>query len=145
MSFEFRETMAGSYHLLDAPDEERPISFTIRARSLGLRSFFARPEVEIAGELDAEGFADHRMLRGTLGLDLLRKGTLDYGFAFAGNDRQRYRFEGHKTVSVLDPVESMTLLPGKILGARGDEIALAVLRFDVRHDMLKFLRSWRLL
>lgn len=141
--FEFRETMAGSFHLLDRPDEERPMSFTIRARSGGFLSFLRRPEVEIEGEIDAEGFADHRYLRGTLGLDPIRTGTLPYAFRFKGNDEAAYSFEGKKTLSISEFAQSMTVLPGSILDEGGREIGRALLRFDLRSDLKKFLGSFR--
>lgn len=140
---EFRETMSGSYRLLRGPSEERPISFTLRALSQGLPRFLARPVVEIAGEVDAEAFADHRAMRGTLGLDFVRTGRIPYAFAFDGNDGRAYRFRGHKTVSLASLVDSMTVLPGAILDAAGAEVATAMLRFDLRHDLGKFLRSWK--
>jgi len=141
--FEFRETMAGSYHLADAPEDARPISFTIRARSGPLFQFLRRPEVEIEGEVDAPPLADHRYLRGTLGMDLLRTGQLPYAFRFTGNDGKAYVFEGRKDVTPRAFLESMTVLPGAIKDAEGHEVARALLRFDARSDLLKFLRSFR--
>jgi hypothetical protein len=141
--FEFCETMVGSYHLADAPSDERPMSFTIRARSRGLLDFFLRPEVEIEGEIDAEGFADHRYLSGRLGLDVLRTRTLPYAFSFTANDGRRCAFEGHKTVRADDLVESMTVLPGALLAEGGAVLGQALLRFDLRSDLLRFLRSFR--
>jgi hypothetical protein len=142
--FEFRETMAGSFHLLSAPDDERPMSFTIRARARSMLSFLRRPEVEIEGEVDAEGFADHRRLSGTLGLDVIRTGTLPYAFRFTTNDGKPCVFSGKKTVSVRELSHSMTVLPGSLLDESGAEIGRALLRFDMRSDLLKFITSFRL-
>lgn len=143
IGLEFRETMAGSYHLASAPDEERPMSFTIRARSAGLAGFIRRPVAEIEGEVDAEGLADHRYLKGRLEMDLLRTGMLVYDFRFTDNAGQGCAFEGRKTVRLDDLLETMTVLPGRIV--RGDEeIGEALLRFDLRSDLLRFLKSFRL-
>lgn len=141
--FEFRETMAGSFHYVAAPNEEHPISFTVRAKSPPLLRFLRHPEVEIEGEIDAPGLADHRYLRGTLGMDVLRTGTLPYAFRFTGNDDKPYVFEGKKTYAVSELVESMTVLPGVIKDEAGGEIARALLRFDARSDLFKFLKSFR--
>jgi hypothetical protein len=141
--FEFCETMAGSYHLEGARPEPRPMSFTIRARSRRWLDFLRRPEVEIEGEIDAEGFADHRHLTGTLGLDLLRTGKLPYAFQFTTNDGRRCSFEGTKTVRASDFAESMTILSGVLLDERRSVIGDALLRFDLRSDLLRFLRSFR--
>lgn len=140
--FEFRETMAGSYHLVGT-ERERPIAFTIRARTASLPRFLREPAAEIEGEIDAQGFADHRLLRGTLGMDLLRKKTLAYLFRFAGNDGTPYVFDGTKHVELGALVESMTVLPGTIQDELGHVIARAVLRFDLRSDLVRFLRSFR--
>ncbi|MDI1451856.1 hypothetical protein [Polyangium sp. 6x1] len=142
--FEFRETMAGSYHRVDEPHKERPLAFTIRARSAPILRFLRRPVVEIEGAIDAPGLADHRYLRGTLGMDLLRTGTLPYAFHFHGDDDKPYVFEGQKDVSVRELLESMTVLPGAIKDEEGALVARALLRFDARSDLVKFLRSFRL-
>lgn len=141
--FEFYETMVGSFRLQgDARD--RPMSFTLRCRSPRWLRFLARPEVEIEGEVDAEGFADHRHLRGTLGMDALRTRTLPYAFRFVANDGKEYTFAGQKTLHALRMVESMTVLPGAILDAAGARVGEALLRFDLRSDLGRFLRSFKL-
>jgi hypothetical protein len=142
-AFEFRETMAGSFHLLSHPDDERPMSFTIRARSRPLLSFLRRPVVEIEGEVDAEGFADHRHLRGSLGLDVLRTKTMPYAFRFTANDGAIYSFIGKKTITPRELALSMTVLPGSIVDEEGREVGRALLRFDLRSDLGRFLKSFR--
>ena len=141
--FEFSETMAGSFRLRGDP-RDRSMSFTIRARSSTWASFLRRPEVDIEGEVDAEGFADHRHLRGTLGLDPLRTRMLPYAFRFAANDGAPYRFAGKKTIRAGRLLESMAVLPGAIRDAGGTAVGEALLRFDVRGDLARFLRSFRL-
>jgi hypothetical protein len=143
-SFEFWETMAGAYHFVDKPHDERPMSFTVHAKSPPLFRFLRRPEVEIEGEVFASGLANHRHVRGTLGMDLLRTGTLPYRFKFVADGGQSYVFQGQKDVSPLALLETMTSLPGSIRDERGVEVAVALLRFDARSDLLTFLRSFRL-
>lgn len=146
MSLEFRETMAGSFHLTTDPGDERPMSFTVKARAVetGLWAFLKNPEMAIEGEVDAEGFADHRRLQGTLNLDILRTKKMLYAFRFTANDGAIYVFEGKKTIVVSELVESMTVLPGAIKDTYGVEVGRALLRFDLRSDLLKFLRTFRL-
>jgi hypothetical protein len=139
---EFHETMAGSYVLVGA-EAERPMAFTVVARTQPLWSFFRRPEAEIEGEVDAKGLADHRPLRGTLGMSVLRKRTLEYLFRFTGNDDAAYIFDGTKHIDVRDLAKSMTVLPGAIRAEDGTLVARAVLRFDLRSDLVRFLRSFR--
>jgi hypothetical protein len=141
--FEFYETMGGSFRLAGEP-LERAMSFTIRARSLAWRRFLSRPEVEIEGEIDAEGFADHRYLQGTLGMDPIRTRILPYAFRFTANDGAPYAFAGKKVIRVGHLVESMTVLPGAIVDAAGKSVGSALLRFDLKHDLRRFLHSFRL-
>lgn len=140
---EFRETMSGGYHLLGEAQAKRPFSFTIRARSSGLPRFLREPFAYIEGEVDAEGFADHRPLRGTLGLDFLRTGRIPYAFSFESNEGKPHRFEGHKTIALASLASSMTVLPGRILDMDGVEVGRARVLFDLRRDLTKFLKSFR--
>jgi hypothetical protein len=142
-AFEFQETMTGSFRLAGEP-RERALSFTVRARSPRVRAFLTRPEVEMEGEVDAEGFADHRLLRGTLGLDMIRTRTMPYALHFTANDGKAYSFVGKKTLHAASMVESLTVLPGAILDAGGAAVGEALLRFDLKSDLVRFLRSFRL-
>jgi hypothetical protein len=143
VGFEFRETMSGSYHLVDAPDRELAISFTIRAVVHDLLQFVRDRKAEIVGEVDVEGFADHRPMRGTLTIDPLLGKELVYDFEFPANDDRRCRFSGKKSVDFLRLLETMTTLPGQLLGPKGEVVGEARLRFDARSDMAKWLRSFR--
>ena len=141
MPISFSETMAGSFRLLDDA-EERPLAFTLHARSQSLPRFVRAPEVTFTGEVDAPGLADHRPMEGTLGLDVVRTGKLPYAFSFAGNDGKRYRFTGEKTVALRALAASMTELPGAISDETGRQVATAFVRFDLRKDLVSFLRTW---
>ncbi len=140
-SFEFHETMAGSVRLEGG--DERAMSFTVRAYSGSMLGFLRRPRLEIEGEVDIEGFADHRHLRGSLSFDLFRQRRLSYHFDFRDNSDALYTFTGEKTIKDTGLVESMTILPGKIRNPEGTEIGDALLRFDLRSDLLKFIKSFK--
>jgi hypothetical protein len=141
--FEFRETMSGSYHLLDQPDQERPFSFSVRARSVPWLRFLREPLADIEGEVDAEGFADHCALRGTMLLDLVRGRRLGYRFDFADNEGKRRVFRGEKLVELTRLAHTMTTLPGAIEDEGGREVGRVLVRFDARSDLVQFLRSFR--
>ncbi len=139
---EFYETMQGDYRLAHGSNESRPMSFTVRARSKALPGFVFDPTFFLEGEIRAEDFADGRPLRGTLSLDLFRQRQLIYAFSFEDNEGNPRRFEGEKNLSALSLVESMTVLPGRIFDGK-EEIGQARLRFDLKRDLGKFLRSFR--
>lgn len=140
----FRETMAGGYHLTSAPGADRPMHFTIEARIPTLRSLLGTPLFSISGSVFAEGFAEHRPLRGTLCIDPLRGKVLVYMFDFEADDGAPYTFQGRKTLGSGDLLQAMTILPGGIFDSAGKEVGRALLRFDLRSDLLKFLRTFRL-
>jgi len=142
MHIEFFETMQGDYRLARGSNELRPMSFTVRARSKALPRFLLEPTFFLEGEIRAEALADGRPARGTLAFELVRQ-QLVYVLAFEDNEGRPHRFEGEKNLSALSPLESMTVLPGRIFEADGkEEIGQARLRFDLGRDLGKFLKSF---
>jgi len=137
--FEFQEMLAGSYHLLTDPGEERPMSLTLHARVRGLRSFLVQAEAEIVGEIDLQGFADHRAFRGRLQIKPVQR-KLVYEARFEDNKGRECRFHGEKELEAIRPVASLTTLPGSVWSGER-ELARALLRFDPREDLVRFLRS----
>ena len=142
VGFAFRETMSGSYHRLDAPGVEKPMSFTIRADIATIVRFAIDPTAQIQGEVDAEGLADHKPLRGTMEINPFLKRKVVYDFHFPDNTGTECRFHGEKEVEPLRLAESMTTLPGSIFAGER-EVARAVLRFALKQDLLRFLLSFK--
>jgi hypothetical protein len=140
----FRETMSGGYHLCTSPDVDRPMRFTVRASIDSLRSLLGNAVFTLQGAVLAEGLADHKRLDGTLTIDPLRAKLLVYVFRFEGNDGAPLTFQGRKTLSEGSLLHAMTVLPGGIFDAAGHRVGEALLRFDLRSDLLKFLRSFTL-
>ena len=118
------------------------MSLTIRARSRRLGAPL-RGELEIEGEVDAEGFADHRLLRGTIDASSILRRQIPYAFEFTGNDGAAYAFSGHKTLRPGALLLSFSILPGEIRDACGALVGRALLRFDPRSDALRYLKSFR--
>jgi hypothetical protein len=144
LGFRFRETMSGTFYRLDSPHDERPMSFTIEAKVKSLRAFARDKLARIQGTVTMDGFARARPLEGTLAMRMLDQRRLPYEFTFTGDDCKIYRFRGQKDISVLAPVESMTVLPASVFEPDGKEVARATVRFDLRGDIKKFVRSFRL-
>jgi hypothetical protein len=141
--FSFRETMSGSYWLLDAPTDERAITFTIEARAADVRRFLRDRIWKVTGNVDAEGLATSRPLEGTLTFKLLDERRLPYRFTFTGDDGAAYELSGQKEWSGLSPILSLTLLPATLYDAGGRELGRATLRFDWRSDFGRWLKSFR--
>ena len=55
--FRFKETMRGTFHLLDTPLDERAIEFSIEVDAKGLRRFMKERVARIHGLVNLEGLA----------------------------------------------------------------------------------------
>jgi hypothetical protein len=143
-SVSFRETMTGSYWRLDAPVDECALTLRYEARAGVLGDFLRHRTWSLSGTIDAERLASSRPVEGTLGFGRIEERRFPYRFAFEGDDGRRYELMGQKEWSHLAPVESLILLPATLSDDRGEEIARATLRFDLRADWAEWLRSIRL-
>ncbi|MBK8253308.1 MAG: hypothetical protein IPK82_11670 [Polyangiaceae bacterium] len=140
----FRETMSGGYHLTTNPTADKPISFTIGVTLPSIAAFLSNILCSIEGMVTAEGLADHKHLKGTLHIDPFRARLLVYQFEFTDNSGRRLLLQGRKTLDRGGIVHAMTVLPAGIYDDRGNHIAQALLRFDLRSDLIKFLKSFKL-
>jgi len=143
VGFRFRETMRGTYYLFDAPLDERAIEFSLVVRSRGLRRFARDRVASITGEVTLEKIATRRPLDGTLGLHLDER-RLPYEFTFQADDGTPYRFRGQKEYTLLSPAESVSTLPASLYDVDGREVGRSVVRFDLRADTSRFVKSFRL-
>ncbi len=141
--FEITETLAGRLRLA-RDGVERPIAVTIRGRSGPFASFLKRPLLTIEGAVDAPGFADHQLLTGSIDAGrVVAERRLVYAFTFRGDEGQAYTFAGEKALVGRDFLASFTLLVGAIRDAGGALAGEALLRFDLRSDLVRFAKSFR--
>lgn len=141
--FEITETLAGRLRLV-RDGVERPIAVTIRSRSGPIASFLKRPLLTIEGAVEAPGFADHQPLTGSIdAAGLFTERRLVYAFTFRGDDGQAYAFAGEKAFVESNLLASFTLLVGAIRDAGGALAGEALLRFDLRSDLVRFAKSFR--
>src|SRR5262249_9734686 len=124
-------------------DERRAFKFSARAFSTSARQFARDGLLRLEGRVAAEGLAADRPLAGTLDISWRRRRELAYDFTFAGDDGREDRFAGKKEVRLLRFLETMTTLPGKIFDAAGTEVGSALARFDLRHDLLGLVGSFK--
>jgi len=143
--FSFREAMSGSYWLLDAPTEERAIALAMEAYAPDIRRFALDKTCRLRGTLDAERLAAGCALEGSVVFKLLDEGRVPYRMAFTGDDGKRYELSGQKEWSGLAPLESITLLPATLYDQTGAELGRATLRFDLRSDWARWMKSFRIL
>jgi hypothetical protein len=140
----FRETLNGSYWLLDEPTDERAIALALEVYTEDLRRLAASKTWSLRGTLDAEGLASARTVHGSLVFKLFDERRLPYRLAFTGDDGKRYELSGQKEWSGLAPLESITLLPASLYDETGEELGRATLRFDLRADWARWMKSFRI-
>lgn len=141
IGFEFREALSGSYYTLKAPGVEKPMLFSIHAQTANIGKFTLDPSFEVDGELHAEGFADHRDAHGSLNISLIRR-KIVYEVRFKNNEGEDCRLRGERDVEFLRLAGSLTTLPISVYAGE-KEVARGVLRFDLRGDLIRYLRSFR--
>jgi hypothetical protein len=142
LGFEFRETLSGSYYTLKAPGVEKPMRFSIHARTESIGKLTLNPSFDVQGELHAEGFADHKDAQGALSISMLRR-KIVYEVLFKNNVGEDCRLRGERDVEFLRLAGSLTTLPISVFTGE-KEVARGVLRFDLRGDLVRYLRSFRL-
>ena len=141
VGFRFEEKLAGTWRRADEA-EARPFRFSFTATAANARQFARDGLLRLDGRVTAGGLADSKPLLGTLDISWRERRRLAYDFLFEGNDGKQYRFEGAQNVELLRFLESMTTLPGRILDQNGREIGQALLRFDLRNDLLAWVTSF---
>jgi hypothetical protein len=141
--FSFEEWLSGSYWRLDAPTEEGAVTLHLRASADDLANFARTRTWQIEGTVDVEGITSGADIEGAVALKLVDERRVLYRVGFRGDDGRSYELSGQKEWSGLAPVDSMTLLAASLYDDQGEEFARATLRFDVRADALRWVKSFR--
>jgi hypothetical protein len=142
LGFYFREKMDGT--VVHAGERfDRPFRFDVDVRAPSVLGF-ATTAVGVAdGTLTIDGLAKKVPARGRLEISPLLHHSIRYVLDFTADDGKKYRFDGSKDTSVRRHVVGWTTLPGKVFDADGEVWGEAVLRFSLRRDLQKLLRSVR--
>jgi hypothetical protein len=138
----FREVMAGTIRLAgEAMD--RSVRLTLDVESPGLLHPFADVRARVTGRVQIAGWADDRTATGIMRIAPLRARRIRYELEFSTLDGRRLRLDGWKSVNPTRPVRTMTELPAVVVDADHQLVGEARIRFDLRRDLLPFLRSFR--
>jgi hypothetical protein len=127
--------LTGAVWLTPEP-EERPLSARLRV-ALGPRSWV------VSGTLQIGGCPAPEPLSGVLLPPGHRDWTFRYRLALRRPDGEGLELRADLCPRWNNPVSSITTIPGRIVASDGREVAALVWRWDLRHDALSFLRSWR--
>jgi hypothetical protein len=142
--FSFEEWLSGSYWRLDAPTEERAIELHLLASADDVADFARTRTWRVEGTVNAEGLSHGAETEGVIVLKLVDERRVLYRLGFRGDDGRSYELSGQKEWSGLAPFDSMTLLAASLYDEGGEEIARATLRFDLRSDAVRWLKSFRI-
>jgi hypothetical protein len=139
----FEEWLSGSYWRLDAPTEEAAVTLGIRAHVDDLGEFARTRTWHVEGTATLEGIAGESAIEGAMAVKLVDERRVLYRLGFRGDDGKSYELSGQKEWSGFAPIDSMTTLSGSLYDEQGVEFARTTLRFDVRADALRLVRSLR--
>ena len=142
LGFYFREKMEGTV-TRTGERFDRPFRFDLDVRAPSLLGFASTAVGEAEGTVRIDGLAKDVPARGRLELSPLRHHSIRYVFDFTADDGKKYRFDGSKDTRARRHVVGWTTLPGKVYDADGNVWGEAVLRFSLRRDLRKLLRSVR--
>jgi hypothetical protein len=139
--FGFTETMRGTWSPLDGSGR-KTMWFEAQADATSALEYLKSGRLELSGKMHCESLADDVETTGYMEVQPLAR-RIGYVLDFRGDDGQRYRFEGQKTLSARRILRTMTRLPGDVLGPDGKRVGTALLYFDLEHDLLPFLATFR--
>lgn len=137
----FTETMRGTWSPGDGSGR-RVLWFRLDADATNALGYMKDGAMQLDGTFFAEDLAGEVPTRGTMEVQPLRR-RIAYRLEFKGDDGKAYRFVGEKRLNLLRLLDTMTTLPAEITDEHGARLGTALVRFDTRHDLLPFLRTFR--
>ncbi len=136
--FELCGRFGGAFALADDRGSHlgRPLELTVSMRpSEPLAALLWRRAIDVTGEIDAAGWADRQPFEGTVGLEGVT--ALAYLLLFENNHGRRCRFQGRQQLSLRGRPAAVTVLSGKLETPEGSAIGRALLRMDLRSEVLR--------
>ena len=141
----FRTTLTGSWTELDRPGDERPMTLVLLVETKTVTRLALDPVAETRGEIDAEGLATHRAIRGTLSVAPLGA-KLTYDLRFPTESGRERRIFATSDVDPLHPLRSLATVVGSLF-EEDREVGRVVLRVGKVgapvHSLVSLLRTVR--
>ena len=141
LGFYFREKMEGTVQR-SGERFDRPFRFEFDVHAPTILGFATTAVGQCTGTVRIDGLAKNVPSTGRIELSPLAKQTVRYVFDFTGDDGKKYRFDGSKRVTVRRGLVGWTTLPGHVYDADGNVWGDALLRFSLRRDLRKLMRSF---
>ena len=140
-AFSFREKMSGSITAKDNSFKDTEIRFSLLAKTKRFEGVFGDIDTEITGDITIGEFIEDAKLNGTLFISLFKDRKIIYNFRFKDKEGNDYKFYGIKKLSLLNFIKSITQMD-VILEKNGNLWALGEMKFDLKHDLIPFFRSF---
>jgi hypothetical protein len=139
MALGVQGTFHGSYHRLEDPGAEHPVTLAITASVADARRFLRERRADVAGTIDAEGLAARRPVEGAVWIRAL-EGKLMYQLRFVADDGRDHRAAGE---TELDPRRPLRALSELALRVRVDdrEVARMLLRLPPPPELSAMFRK----
>ena len=141
----YDERLYGAHFGSDAPSRHAPIAFDLEARC-GLAQLVRDGSVDVTGTVDARALASRAVVSGRVSMrfDLSRRIEVLYIVSWTSDDGELLRLRAMRRVELSKLQPSLTVVTGHIEDEGGNEKARVTLRYDVRSELGRSLRSIRL-
>lgn len=143
MGFEFSETMEGTVEWSSEPGVKRPFKFEITAHAESTREHLKDGMVDVRGVITAPPLTVGADCSGSMMIRPIGQKIIRYELSFVADDGKTYEVVGQKDIKYRSLVHSWTHLPLDVLDEQHRRVGVAATRFDVRRDMIGFLRSFQ--
>ncbi len=143
VGLETRHELRGTYHLLSAPGEERPLSLALRLAAPEPHRLPLCRRLSVDGEIQAAGLATRQPVTGTLELGELLDARLIYDLNFEADDRRPRRMHGELELEVRRLLGSAGRVSGSVY-EDDTEVARVLLYAEPLKTLGKMLLELRL-
>lgn len=137
----FREKMEGSVQRA-GERFDRSFRFDFDVHAPSVLAFATTAVGDCTGTASVDGLAKNAPATGHIAISPWVRRTVRYVFDFTGNDGQRYRFDGQKSVTLRRHLVGWTTLPGHLYDADGNVWGDALLRFSLRRELQNLAASF---
>jgi hypothetical protein len=142
VGFYFRERMDGTARR-NTESRDRAFRFDLDVHATSVLGFATTAIGLARGTLHLDGLASDVPARGHLELSPWHRHLIRYVIEFKADDGRTYRFDGQKDTSPSRHLIGWTTLPGKVYDDEGRVWGEALLRFSLRRELARLVKSAR--
>ncbi len=143
----FAVPLRGHFHLFDSPLVDRAIDCHLTFELEGMRQSVLRRVGRVSGWVTASGLARAPVLDGAVTYREASEGQAIVTFRFAREGDPRpgdtLTLRGFVEILPVAPLTTATTMPFSLYSASDQEIGRGVMRFDLRGDLGRVVRSLR--